>query len=1424
MPMTVWRLQVRDTDNTLHDVLVEADPTSPVRLLGDELANLGFRGLPVRVHEVDIGSVAIIDQLALRNGDIIECGSTYAAPQQRTGPAVDREPGYFVVTVAGPDAGHWSRLDVGPCVIGRSDNAEITLDDAGLSGHHVTIELHADGVLTVADMESTNGTQVEGVDIDCSDVAMVEPGQYVQVGATVLTVVHVGSTDHAVLGDAGGADWALPRRFRQANEPLPARLKRPKEPSQAEPAKTPWWRSLTPLVTGVGFALMTGRWQFLLIIALAPILFTYDAQRQRKRRKADRIQAFADHEIELAAFELMLAELRSTERTRRRELSCMGGIASFRATVRHRRLWERIPADSDFGSVAVGLAELPSKIDAGDDDVMLGRPTVWGTPLVSSFTTTGSLAITGSADRGRAIARSMLLELAATHSPADTRMWLFTEPEHAADWAFARWLPHTFSGPRTSTIALDASARAVQLQALKQLLDTRSDDGDKNLRLPLHVVVVDGSHTIPGTELTDLLLRGPELGVIGIVIDQTSTPEGTQAVLTTGETADDATFESRDQPLVKRVRTAEMPIVVAEQAARSLAALRPALKEASVGADGAIHLVDLLDIQAIDGADLLERWKQRSPQTTATVGLSSDTPMVIDIAEHGPHGLVGGMSGSGKTEFLMTFLTSLCLDNHPDDLGIVIVDFKGGVDHALTSRLPHVVGMSTNLHIEEFKRTIDLLDAEQRRRQHLFHGVGGDLDAYRAARTSNPSLPAIPRLLVIVDEFSELLASDEGKERLQELIRVTRIGRALGVHLLLVTQNFEGQLPPQVEANAGLRVCLRVMKPSHSKVVLDSGVAASIPDTSVGRAYARFHGRDLTEFQTARVAGRRRDLSTEPTPIDAQLVPLGSLAQHRGIHREAKAPMEETDMYALVEQLQLAAEKTGWTQSAIPWPADLPDSVPLRELLATHVVDEAPFQAFPIGLQDRPDEQAQTVLTLSSTDEQVLLLGGAGSGVTESLVSIATSAAVLNGPDLLHIHAIDLDGSGLARLAALPQTGTIATRDETLAFRLIEHLNLTVAERRATLVASGAATIEQHEELTGHPVHRIMLLVSGTERLIRRGEDTRSRLLQPLMTLLTESLGTGVQIIIGGTAQIADSRLALNVSQRFIFQLPGDASPTAYGVPRELTASLGSPGRAVDVSSKRLTQLAYLDTGAGSAIHTEIAARLCQQHPSGQIRNEPKVFVNVGWPLPLSAVPTLSPPAEFEQPLAIGIELDSGVAAWVDADEDGPLFVVTGPPKSGRSTALIAIAAMAGTAGWTTIAVPGSRRSPLVDSSAFDVVCSSGELAKCLAQLPPDARVVIMLDDAQRIEAEHIDFAGLAGRPHAVFLAGPLDFVDGRSDLRKKLPAHRGGLLLSPSGALDGSAVGLTGRLDDDVRVNPRPGRGLLAITGEHRQLQVPLP
>ncbi|MFT3852327.1 MAG: FtsK/SpoIIIE domain-containing protein [Ilumatobacteraceae bacterium] len=939
--------------------------------------------------------------------------------------------------------------------------------------------------------------------------------------------------------------------------------------------------------------------------------------------------------------------------------------------------------------------------------------------------------------------------------------------------------------------------------------------------LPIHVVVVDDTELLTPEELTELLVHGPANGIVAVTVDERLSPEGVGATLTipsTDDAADRCTFQSRHQPRLDGVIVAAVAADVGEAAARRLAGLRPTISDEQGIAGDVVHLVDLIESDGALTPDAVRlRWDTIGPRTAVPVGAATGTTMVVDLVRDGPHGLVGGTSGSGKTEFLKTLFCGLALNNHPDDLSIVIVDFKGGVDHEAVKPLPHVIDVATNLDIEQFKRTIVLLKAESMRRQDLLASAGAsNVDSYRLARASKPELPPLPRLLVVVDEFGELLASEGGREQLKELESITRIGRALGLHLLLVTQNFDGNLPAQIDANAGMRVCLRVQKPAHSKAVLDSGVAATIADRNVGRAYARFHGRDLVEFQTARVAGRRRDLAGSSTPVTARLVPFSVLSTAPPESRPEDVPVEETDMYVILQSIRAAAEATGWQRSAVPWPASLPERISLLSLGG-----RVPAAVTAVGVSDLPEQQRRGLCTFSERDQQVALLGGPSAPLPEILTTYATALAVGRTADDVHVYGIDLIGRSLSQLGELPHCGGIAVRNDNLALRMLRWLTQVVAERKAAVATSGSSTVWEHAALGGELPPQIVLLVSGADRLLSTSDGPTSNLLGPLVSLMTEAIGVRVQIVLAGLPRIVAHRLGTNIERRFVFQLADPGEYSGLGAPKSARADLLIPRRAVETSTGRLVQFAQLaapDEPEGAMVRA-IAGRL-----PAAVARPPKVFADITWPMPWSAAPlgALTPPAHLVVPVPVGIDTEDGGWLWIDAEDDGPVFSVVGGPRSGRSATLHAIARLAAGQGHAVLNVALSRRSPLStsDDPALGRRVTPGQVAAALAETP--GRVVVLYDDLRRLpDGDCIEAAADQRARVLMVVSGAPDLLDSRTGMLRPLPVSRAGIVLAPSGNYDGNAVGLK-RVPADALLNPRPGRGLLVVGGEPVPIQVP--
>ena len=1428
--MTVWRVTVEDHDGMSPNVVIEAPAEATVSDLWDELSSRGF-GLDNLLFDGEpVEENITLENSPLRHGSQISTSTLDPVPG----------PGWYLVAVAGPDTGVWISITPEGVSIGRRSPCSLVVNDSALSRSHFLVRL-IDNEVVVEDLGSTNGTLVEGELVEGQ--SHVSDGTYIGAGVTTFGILRIGNSAIAPRTSKIGATIPFQRRFRDALSPLPKSLKHPTPPGDKSSASR---RSIisyvVPLLSTAGFGLMMGLRLGLgnenavrnmiimvLIMALGPLFIAIDSLRRRKSEAREDARAKADYDERRKRFVSELERARQDELDRDRWAATPAGIASLLTRIRHSKLWERSYSDEDFCEVAIGLHSRPSdvKVEGRPDDTLLQFDEHWAAVLRHSLVREGSLAVIGPMTRARALARSLLLDLATSHSPNDVKIWLVTDAERieADEWNDVRWLPHTFMGESQNRISASSRQRAAALSTLRSIINERKgEERREGFSLPVHIVAIDCVDLIEPEELTDLLVDGAPVGIVGIVLDELVTPEGTSAQLTIGHFADEASFVSQTQPRADSVRSFEMTDQCFGSAARSMAAYRPAGSSREVlGGSEVIRLVDLIDAEVDqEGVGrVMERWS-RGGTSRVRIGGLGELVTEVDIMRDGPHGLVGGTTRSGKTEFLKSLITALAVGNHPNDLSIVIVDFKGGVDHELSALLPHVIDLSTNHNVDSFVRTVRLIEAELERRQREFKGVGApNFDAYRAARQAEPSLLSIPRLLIVIDEFSELLSSEVGKANLSALESITRVGGGLGVHLLLVTQNFENQLPSQIAANAGLRICFRVQAANHSKAVLNSPEAATIPKERIGRAFLRSHGGRVVEFQAARVAGPRPGRETVTSSVLARIVPLTTVADALPETPIVDVPSADTDMYAIIGVIQSAAARTGWTAPVVPWPKDLPRDLNIDGFTGTEM-------DWPIGLLDEPERQRHSPIGLEAYGSHTLFLGGAQARLGEVLRAVVVSGLARRSPEDLHVYVIDQLGQGLSSLQVFPHTGGVAERNETLAMRILRLVTAEVGRRKSRLSELGMATIHELSASTGEDFPEIVLVVHGADRLLMYGEAQPSPILAPLLGLLPESAGTGVRVLMSGASSIAHHRLGSSIGHRFVLMCPDPQEYPALGVPRPLSGGLDGIGRAVDVASGHLMQFAMIPSSPDASATEVIRAlghRLTEKWKNAE--GSPLLPVKVRellWPMPIRQVASSAPPPEVQQPVAMAINTETGELSWLDADEDGPAFVVCGSPKSGRSNALVASATLMAQQGWDVLGLPLSRRSP-VATGAFpgSLVSTTGLKADLKAAARMRKPVALFVDDAHKWTGEVEAFQWLLDGPgpRAVVVAGPTEFFSGRNDLLRVLPS-RCALVLAPQGGMDAAQFGVR-RLNDEVLRDSRPGRGVLVTSGEIVGAQVPL-
>ncbi len=791
----------------------------------------------------------------------------------------------------------------------------------------------------------------------------------------------------------------------------------------------------------------------------------------------------------------------------------------------------------------------------------------------------------------------------------------------------------------------------------------------------------------------------------------------------------------------------------------------------------------------------------------------------VDLVADGPHMLVAGTTGSGKSELLQTLVAGLAATNRPDELSFVLIDYKGGSAFKDCARLPHTVGTVTDLDGHLPERALTSLTAELRRRETVLRDAGcKDIDDYRSCAPHDAR--DLPRLVLVVDEYATL--AEELPDFLTGLVGIAQRGRSLGIHLILATQRPGGAVSADIRANTAIRVALRVTDAAESVDVVDSPVAAFITPAAPGRAVVRLAGGDTTTFQTARVGGCAR---VEPWPIRVQPQPWLDVGDPPPVPSVVDEGVP-TDLTEIVDGLCRAAAATGVRVNQRPWRPPLERVVTLEALPA---VTEA---AVPLGLLDLPAEQRCATLTFDlGSGEHLLVAGTARSGRTTVLRTLAGSAAARFAVDDLHIYAFDGAG-GLSGLAALPHCGAVVGRDEPArAARLLARVTEEVHRRQALLSVSGFTSVSE-QRAAAAPAERLpwlLLMVDGWD-IVQAAYDEidHGRLLDALQQLVQEGPAVGLQAVIAGDRTVLTSRVASAISDRLLLRLADSADYALAGLnPRQVPAVM-PPGRALDARGNE-AQVALLepDDSGRAQNHALRAVALAAQE--GRL-HRPIVVSPLPQVVSRAQVEAGAPPNGGRLWTLIGLGGDAACAQGVDLGADGPAFVIAGPPRSGRSTTLLSMTDFLLDRDVDVVLVAPAR-SPLWRRAGSTGVlhCVRPHDLSALAAATDVTRrpLVILVDDvellhdtgAERALLGLLDAAQLDGSSDlAIVVAGSAAAMGSQfRGLSVEARRHGCGLLLGPVGPLEAELLG--------VRAPPRapapPGRGLLVVRGHATPVQV---
>jgi S-DNA-T family DNA segregation ATPase FtsK/SpoIIIE len=1325
----------------------------------------------------------------------------------------------------------------------------------------LTLRVTVDGVVTV-----TPGEGVEAfLEVEPLGEAMTwPPAAYVRSGGTVLQLLSPWETDADVTPseDRLGVDFNRPPRL--LPPPRERAFTLPSEPAKPRKISIPWLMVFAPMVMVVPMFFMFGS-RALLFGLMSPAMVLFNWLSGKRQGAQQYKEAKAQYDEDLITVQGRVTVALETERSDRRGAIPNPAEVLLNAVGPGRRLWERRRSDPDYLFWRLGLADRPSLVSITDRNIkdIDEKPEprqVNDVPVVMSLRENGVVGVAGEPDVAEALARWLIGQTAVLHSPRDVRVVLIAGPQDEQRWGWTRWLPHCrIDGeviPATLGTEQESVGRRVgemaNLVAERQsaMAGPGSKAGGRGTPAPDYLVVLDGARrlrALPG--IVTLLRDGPKVGVNILCLDddERSLPEECRAIIHCS--LDGLTLHQTMAEDIGGVRTDQVETAWTDRIGRALAPVRDATpNEDDAGLPRSARLLECLDLEDPTAGSIIAGWTDIG-RTDVIIGTGFDGPFRLDLRRDGPHALIAGTTGSGKSELLQTIVASLAIANRPDQLTFVLVDYKGGSAFKECNKLPHTVGMVTDLDTHLVGRALTSLGAELRRREHLLAVPGAkDLEDYAALRRNDPSLPGIPRLALVIDEFASLKA--ELPDFVTGLVTIAQRGRSLGIHLVLATQRPSGVVSADIRANTNLRIALRVTDESESRDVIDAPESGRIAANTPGRGYARIGPSAVLPFQTGRVGGRRPGVAAAHDQLKSPLawpIPwerVGLPAPSRPKPQGSDTDEGETDLSVLVEAVNAAQRRVGIEKQHSPWLPALPAVVTLADLrerlLERDPAGAARHTCVPWALEDRPDDQDQIARTFTlGKDGHLCLVGGARSGRSTALRTIAGALAQSVPARDLNIYGLDCGNGALLPLSTLPHTGAVVQRSEVERIsRLLDRLTEEVTRRQDVLGRDGYADIDEQREasLPDEKLPYVVLFLDRWEGFMSDlAELDMGRLFDSMMALLREGASVGVHVIMAGDRTLLNGRVASMVEHKFVMRLPDRSDYSSAGLrPKEMPENLGD-GRGLWADVAIEAQVAVLgeDTsGAGqSAALRAIAASVADRDADVPDSLRP---VRLGvLPAEVDAGPVLRglDPSRFPSMFVpMGIGGDRLDLLGVDLSVS-PVAVVAGPPRSGRTNTLQMVAAYAAQTGCRVFGfTPRENALTAMLGQARCVVGVEHEPSAVVALLRQlGSGALILVDDAEALREGPMAPVMTAvvqqarDRGLGLVIAGQnQDLGGGFSGWIYEARKGRQGILLSPQEALAGD---LFGSRVQRTSLQPRvlPGRGVFFDgSGDQVLIQVP--
>jgi S-DNA-T family DNA segregation ATPase FtsK/SpoIIIE len=1387
--------------------------------------------------------------------------------------------------VNGPDAGKEFPITPGTTVLGRDPGCDIVLHDELVSKRHVRFE--ASDAVEVVDLGSANGIVVDGgivprlriareetLLIGDSEVVVTVTDRLALAGGAPKAGPVFFNRSPKVEARYAGQEFAAPA--------VPAKKDPPPFPLLAMIAPLLMGGVMFAISKQPASLL------FVLMSPLMMVGNAMTAKGREKRRLKKSIAEFDESLTslteELERERGTEHEIRTKESPSTEDAMTQAVTRGPLLWTRRPEHWSFLNVRLGVGSMSSrntiktgGRGEILKAYQERLDEVIDKHKTIDDVPIIDNLFDSGALGIAGSPEQAVGSVNSIMVQLTALHSPAELAVAAIVSPTWSAQLEWLKWMPHT-SSPQspieTVHLADSAASGSNLLSALEGLIDTRLAANKAVQRrgaiqtdsaalergaevgksggaegtpspIPAVVVLISDDAAVDRARLVQLAERAADAGVypIWIAADVTSLPAVCRTYLELG-----------DEPGCGRVgfvRLGEGIENVATETVDGTRALEFARRMAAVIDAGAlvadssdlprsVSLVTLLGHDLVESSDaVVDRWRQnnsihdrsgaaptprRAGSLRATIGSGGVDPMHLDLRSQGPHALVGGTTGAGKSEFLQAWVLGMAAEYSPDRVTFLFVDYKGGSAFADCVSLPHCVGLVTDLSPHLVRRALTSLRAELHHREHLLNRKKAK-DLLELEKRGDPDSP--PALVLVIDEFAALVG--EVPEFVDGVVDIAQRGRSLGIHLIMATQRPAGVIKDNLRANTNLRVALRMADESDSDDVVGTKEAAHFDPGIPGRGVAKTGPGRLTLFQSAYGGGWT---SREPERAGVEVAELrfgGELRWEEPGGNEADVDLRRdpgpTDQQRLVASMVGAQQLASIPAPRRPW---LDELAPAYDLSRLRQRTDAELL---LGVADIPERQQQApVYFQPDVDGNIAVYGTGGSGKSTVLRTLACSAAITPRGGPVHVYALDFGAGSLRMLDQLPHVGAVIRGDDVeRVVRLFRMLRSELDDRAPRFAAANASTITEYRQLAGRPEEpRILLLIDGFPSFREDFEvaANRAKWYEVFRDVLTDGRQLGMHVAFtADRAGAVPSSVASSVQRRVVLRLADDG----YGlldVPGDILSPSSPAGRAIVDGME--TQIAVLGGTSSVSEQSITVGKLADAMVRAGVKEAPGVGA-----MPTEYQQASLPDRAGEFPV---LGIGENDLQPVGFDPTGTM-VLAGPPASGRSTAFLAVARSLHRFDPSfQLYYLGNARSPLVRSYPWAEVATTVEEVAGIARDLLGAVTDLAATDRHGIFIESIgDFLQSAAdaplvelikavrrSDHFLLAEGETSGWGSSWGLMAEVKNGRRGFLLQPE-SMEGDLL-LKTPLPRFARSEFPPGRGMYIAKGTSERVQIPLP